>query len=375
MKEEKIYKTWIELSSNNLKNNIGVFKNLLDKKTKLFAVVKSNAYGHGLEDFSRMADKFRVDGFCVDSIIEGIKLRSISIKKPILVIGPSIPGNSLLDAKKNDITISISNLEALKIYSASKAKPDFHLKIDTGMHRQGLQIFEMSEAISIIKKKKLPINGAYTHFASAKDPKNTEFTNKQFNEFNEAIKLLETAGLRDLAKHCSATGGTLLDKKYHLDMVRVGIGLYGMYPSEELKKEFQDKYKLLPVLSWKALVSEVKEVKSGEGISYDLVEKLIKDSKIAIIPIGYWHGYPRSLTSVGKVLINSKECKVLGRVCMDMIIVDVSNLENLKLGNEAVLIGKSENSEITLEEISQLSINSTYEFITRINPLIKKIII
>ncbi len=375
MKEEKIYKTWIELNSKNLKNNISIFKGLLDKKTKLFAVVKSNAYGHGLEDFSRIADKFKVDGFCVDSIIEGIKLRNIGITKPILVIGPSIPGNSLLDAKKNDITISISNLEALKIYSTSKAKPDFHLKIDTGMHRQGLQIFEINDAINIIKKKKLPINGVYTHFASAKDPKNTEFTNKQFNEFKEVIKLLETAGLKDLAKHCSATGGTLLDKKYHLDMVRVGIGLYGIYPSDELKKEFQEKYKLLPVLSWKALVSEIKEVKSGEGISYDLTEKLNKNSKIAIIPIGYWHGYPRSLTSVGKILINGIECKVLGRVCMDMIIVDVSSMKDVNLGNISILIGKSETAEISLENISELAGVSTYEFVTRINPLIKKVVI
>ncbi len=369
------YKTWIELSQNSLKSNINLFRRLLDPKTRLWAVVKSNAYGHGLGDFSKIASKFGVDGFCVDSIIEGIKLRKIGIKKTILVLGPSIIGDSLGLAQKNNIIISISSLEALKIYLKSKLKPDFHLKIDTGMHRQGVQLENLEETINFIKNNNLPIKGVFTHFASAKNIDDQKFTELQFENFKRAIATLEKNGFKNLIKHCSATGGTLLGKKYHLDAVRIGIGLYGIWPSEELESQLKNKLELSPVLSWKSLISEVKLIKKDEFIGYDQTEKLLEDKRISIVPIGYWHGFNRSLSRVGEVLVRGKFARVLGMVSMDMITIDVSKIDNVKIGDEVVLIGEQNSERLSLHKISELAKVSKYEFVTRINPLIKKIVI
>lgn len=387
------YKTWIELDSRALRHNVGVFRKLLAPKTKLWAVVKSNAYGHGLLDFSKLADEFSVDGFCVDSVPEALKLRQAGIKKPILVLGPTLSGELLDQAAQNKITVTVSNFEALKNLTARKKIPEFHLKIDTGMHRQGFYIEDLKNLTSYLLPLKSRLKGIYTHFAAAKDLKNQAFTKKQFAEFLKATELLENAGFHNLQKHCSATGAALLDQQYHLDAVRIGAGLYGIYPSEELENqlgvkskdsnkiknrttnesEIKNKIILRPVLSWHSLVSEIKSLKKGDAVGYDLTEKITKPTTMAIVPIGYWHGFDRGLSKIGEVLIGGRRCRVLGRVSMDLICVDIAGVK-CQVGDQATIIGTQNGITATATAMGKKISTSAYEILTRINPLIKKII-
>ena len=367
----KHLKTWIEISKKAVAKNVRTFRSLVSDRTKIWAVVKSNAYGHGLTAFSRVADKAGADGFCVDSVLEGIKLRENGIKKPILVLGPTLP-ILFKEAKENKITITISNIDALKSYLKNIAKPDFHLKIDSGMHRQGFYPEEIPKIISLLKKVKNNFKGVYTHFCAAKDINYPTYTEMQFKNFNRALAMLQKAGFDGLIRHAAATGGTLINKKYHLDAVRIGIGFYGLWPSKELNIQFSE-IKLEPVFSWRALVSEIKNIKKGDYVGYDLAERAVKNGRIAIIPIGYWHGFSRALSSVGMVLINSRSAKVLGRVSMDLIVVDVTDIK-CRVGDEAVIIGRQGKVEIAAGDVAGQVGTSHYELITRVNPLIERII-
>ncbi len=364
-------KTFVNIDRRAVQSNARAMRKLLSPKTRLWSVVKSNAYGHGLVTFAELANQY-VDGFCVDSVPEGLKLRKRGIIKPILVLGPTL-SELYEDAFINGIAISISNNEALKSLAKSKQIPEFHIKVDTGMHRQGFFLKELPAAIKLIQKnKKLSgkLTGIFTHFASAKDINYPTYTEMQFGVFGKAAGLFEKAGFKDLIRHAAATGGTLVNKKYHLDAVRIGIGLYGLWPSKELELQKRELH-LAPVLSWHALVSEIKFLKKDDYVGYDLAERLSERTKMAIIPIGYWHGFPRTLSGIGEVLINGKRARVLGRVSMDMIVVNVNGI-SCKVGDIATIIGKQKKVELSAFEVAQRSGTVHYEFLTRINPLIER---
>jgi alanine racemase len=369
------WKTWLEISRSAIAHNLGVIKSLTTEQTEVWSVVKSNAYGHGIFSFTKVINELGISGFCVDSVIEGIKLREQGIQRPILVLGSTLP-TLYQKAAQYKITLSIStfeNLEALTEQIESPIdRPEIHIKIDTGMLRQGFFPNDLKKVITVIKKENLKLKGIFSHFASAKDVAYPTFTEGQFRKFQEAIAQFEAAGFTNIKRHIAATGGTLLDQKYHLDVVRVGIGLYGIYPSKELEIQMPS-LGLLPALSWRAVISEVKTGNKGEYIGYDLTERLTRKTEIAIVPIGYWHGYPWALSSNGTILVNGQRAKVLGRVSMDMIAIDVTGI-GAKVGSIATIIGKDKKEEITAREVALKIGTSPYEIITRINPLIEHII-
>jgi len=370
------FRTWIEIDYRAAKKNYKIFRKLVWPKIKIWSVVKSNAYGHGLTAFSRMVADAGVDGFCVDSVVEGLRLRREGIKKPILVLGPTLL-NRLGEAAVNDIAVSVSGIDSLKSLLHSKNQPHFHLKIDTGMHRQGIYLEDLSKVIKILNPRPHILNsrltGIYTHFASAKDLNYPTYTDWQFQKFGKAVKLFERAGFKNLVKHCAATGATLIDKKYHLDAVRLGIGLYGLWPSRELLAQLGGKIHLQPVLSWRTVVTEVKPLQEGDYVGYDLTERVRRPTKMAVLPVGYWHGYPRALSSIGEVLVSGQRAKVLGRVSMDLLTVDVTGLK-CRPGDVATLLGSDGSEELCADEIAQKSGTTHYEFLTRLNPLIERIV-
>ncbi len=366
-------RTWVEINKASTAQNIKTFRNLISKKTMLMAIVKSNAYGHGLWDFSQLADKAGVDWFGVDSIVEALTLRKNGIKKPILVLGYTLP-ERFQDATKNDVSLTISSFENLKNLYDQKLSPKIHLKIDTGMHRQGFSNNELSKVCELLKRSKIDVEGIYTHFAAAKNPSFPQATNAQIELFDKAIQIVESFDFKPV-KHACATGGTLLFPQAHYDMVRVGIGLYGMWPSKETQRAVENKIRLRPVLSWKTIVGEVKTLPVGGGVGYDFTEKLTPKSKIAVCPIGYWHGLDRGFSSIGNVLIRGERAKVLGRVSMDMIVIDISKIKNVKVGDEVTIIGEDGKNKISAVEMADIIETINYEITTRINPLIKRIIV
>jgi len=340
------------------------------------AVAKSNAYGHGILDYPKYMEALGVDWIGVDSAVEGFKLRKIGVKIPILVLGYTLPANYKKSAREN-ISLTISHKEHLSeiLKLNTKDQSKIHIKIDTGMHRQGFLPHELPDVIRILKENKfIKLEGIYTHFAQAKNPSDDFFTNQQINKFGQVIRVFKDAGFSPLT-HASATGATILYPKAKYDMARVGIGLMGHYPSQEISKEFGDSLDLHPSLSWKSIISEIKEIPKGEPVGYDLSETVTRTTTIGIVPIGYWHGYRRSLSSTGYVLINGQQAKVLGRVSMDMITVDLTDINRVKIGNEVVLIGKSGSEEITAEELATICGTTSYEILTQLNPLIKRVYI
>jgi alanine racemase len=247
------------------------------------------------------------------------------------------------------------------------------------MHRQGFSERGVHHVLKILKAKRNAqkvterLEGIFTHFAAANDLRDARYTERQFSEFRHIARVFEHAGYRDLIRHAAATGGALLGRKYHLDAVRVGIGLYGLWPSPELERELGRKIELHPVLSWRTVVGEVKQLKRGDRVGYDLTERVRKSTTAAVIPVGYWHGLPRSLSSVGEALVGGKRARILGRVSMDMAVIEATAAKP-RVGDLVTLIGRSGKNELCATDIARASGTSNYEFVTRLNPLIERIV-
>ncbi len=378
-------RTWIEIDRKAIKHNFDVFKKLIEPKTnppqssrvKLMAVVKSNAYGHGLVDFSKEMERLGADFLGVDSITEARALRREGVKLPILVLGYTLP-ELLSEAAKDDVAITVSTFEALDaIASAKLSKPlKIHIKVDTGMHRQGFLLADLKKVLSALNAKRSTLNasveGLYTHFANAKNPAFPKDTKEQMTEFLKWIFAFRKAGLHPLV-HASATAGVMLFPQAQFDMVRIGIGLYGLWPAPEVREFLKERIVLKPALIWKSILTEVKKLPKGSRIGYDLTETMEEDNTIGIVPIGYWHGYPRALSSIGRVVIQGKECRVRGRVSMDMLIVDIGGVSKPKVGDEVTVMGGGEDSPVSAMGLARAIDASWYEVVTRLNPLIKRI--
>ncbi len=368
-------RTWIELDSKAIAHNLRTFRGLIGPRPKLWAVVKSNAYGHGLTAFSRLAERAGADGFCVDSLVEGLRLRREGIKKPILVLGSTLPG-LLPQAARAGITLSVSSAEALRAVTRLSRPPEFHLKIDTGMHRQGFFTRDAPKVIRALRRTPQAarrMTGLLTHFAAAKDPLYPLATEEQFADFTKTIALFESAGWKGLVRHAAATGGTLMNSKYHLDAVRIGIGLYGCWPSEELETALGGQLTLRPVLSWRSVVAETKLLGPNDFVGYDRTERIRRKTLTAVVPVGYWHGFSRSLSGKGEALIRGRRVRTLGRVSMDMIVLDAT-LTGVRAGDRVTLIGRDGRDAISAAEAAGLAGTSVYEFITRLNPLIERVV-
>jgi alanine racemase len=404
MKKElrKGLRTWIEIDKKAIAHNYRSFRALITPETKLMGVVKSNAYGHNLIEFAQELEKLKVDYLAVDSVVEGIALRREGIKSPILILGYILP-EMIEKAVTNNLDITVSNFDYFNEIRKLKLKNKLrvHIKVDTGMHRHGFQEKDIKKVISQIRMtRQIEVVGLYTHFASAKDPAFPKKTKNQIKIFKVWREAFMKAGLKPIC-HACATSGTILFPEAHFDMVRVGIGLYGIWPSAETREYAQkgnsdndffgprvaigraqpdtqkslskQPFNLLPALSWKTIIGEINNIKKEEGIGYDFTEKLKRDSKVAVIPVGYWHGFPRALSGIGQVIVNGQRAKVLGRICMDIIMVDVTDIKKVKVGDEVTIIGQDGEEVITVDDVAGLLSGSAYEFITRLNPLIKRI--
>jgi alanine racemase len=368
-------RTWIDIDKASIGHNYRAFRKLIGKRTKLLGVVKSNAYGHDLIEFSKELARLGVDCLGVDSLVEGTALRKAGVKTPILVLGHTLPV-LFGEARKKNIAVTISNFDTLREslrLPKNKEPLRVHVKVDTGMHRQGFQLHECTALLDQLgsSASQLIVEGLYTHFAEAKNPRSGDNTRRQIKEFVQWITAFRAAGL-DPMTHASATGGAMLYPAAHYDMVRIGIGMYGLWPSSEAERALSGKMKLKSVLSWRAVVSEVKSVKKGDRVGYDLTEMLTRETKLAVIPVGYWHGFPRLLSSKGRVLIHGKTARVVGRVSMDMVVVDVTDIPKVASGDKATLIGKDGKEEIKASELAQFGATTHYEIVTRLNPLMKR---
>lgn len=362
--------TRAEINLSAFEFNFNQVKRLVGDGTKIMAVVKANAYGHGAIEISKLAVSLGADYLGVAIPEEGIELRKNGIYAPILVFTPAFE-HQLELFFKYELTPAITSLdEAIRFNSLSEKfgkKIKCHIKVDTGMGRIGVNYKDAFEFIRKIyyEFKNLYIEGVYTHFATS-DEKDKSFAHLQFERFTGLIKELRSAGINIPLKHCANSGAILDMPETYLDMVRPGIMLYGYYPSLEVL----NKIELKPVMSLKSKIAFIKEIEPGTSISYGRRFIAKEKTKIATIPIGYADGYRRSLTNLGKVEIKGKLFPVVGTVTMDQIMVDVGLNTDVKVGDDVILFG---NENLTAWDVAKLLGTIPYEICCNVSTRVPRI--
>lgn len=355
--------------------NMEQMKLRIDGHTQIMAVIKTDAYGHGAVQVAQMLEKYDyIWGFAVATLDEAVVLRVEGIQKPILVLGCIFP-DQYMEMLDNDIRMNVYTEDMAKEI-ANMARREgktayLHIKLDTGMGRLGFSITEESvEAITRISKlSNVKMEGVFTHFAKA-DEKDKTFTMQQIQQFESMTRLLKEQGVTFVYEHCSNSAAIIDVPEAKFDIVRAGISTFGLYPSEEVDKEAVH---LKPALALKSHVAFVKEIEPGTSISYGGTFVAEKKMKIATIPVGYGDGYPRALSGVGYVLIRGKKAPILGRICMDQFMVDVTHIEDASFGDKVTLIGRDGNEYISVEMLGELSGRFNYEFICDLGKRIPRV--
>lgn len=355
--------------------NMEQMKHNLEPGTKVMAVIKADGYGHGAVQIAGMLEGIDdIWGFAVATLDEAVVLRTEGIEKPILVLGCVFP-DQYMEMLKHDIRMNVYTEEMAESISQMAASEGvtahMHIKLDTGMARLGFDISEASVAAiaRISQLKNVDMEGIFTHFAKADETDKT-FTQKQMKEFCWMVEQLKAKDVFFKYEHCSNSAAIIDVKDANFDLVRAGISTYGLYPSEEVAKE---NVKLKPAMALKSHVAFVKEIEAGTPISYGGTFVSEKKMRIATIPVGYADGYPRSLSNCGYVLIRGKKAPIVGRVCMDQFMVDVTNIEGASFGDNVTLIGKDGNETITVEDLGTLSGRFNYEFVCDLGKRIPRV--
>ena len=323
---KEYYRVQADIHLDRICNNIKRTREIIAEGTKIMAIIKADGYGHGAVPIAKILDPY-VQAYGIAIIEEGIELRNAGITKPILILGYT-PKEYCGDLVKYDIMPAVFTYEAAKQISEEAKKQNkvakIHIKLDTGMSRIGFALTD--ESVAIIKKiselENIKIDGCFSHFARA-DEEDKTFTYTQIERYDQFVEKLENAGIPIPTKHISNSAGIMEVPEANKDMVRSGISTYGLYPSDEVDK---NKLYLEPAMEIKAAVSYVKELEAGIGISYNSTFVTKKKTRVATIPVGYGDGYPRALSSKGRVLIHGKSAPILGRVCMDQFMVDVTDI-------------------------------------------------
>ena len=373
---QKYLRCYATVSLNAIAENIKKIKNLLPQGTKLMAVIKADAYGHGASVVGNYIEKM-IDCAGVASLEEGIELRESGFDLPILVLGYSSP-KQFEQMLKYEVMPTIYRYETAVEYSKEavrcKLNGECHIAIDTGMTRIGFRATEES-AETIKKISELPnisIQGMFTHLSCA-DTYDEKYNQKQFDEFDHITELLKEKNVDIPVKHICNSAGIMKYKDRYFDCVRSGIITYGMYPSEEVDKSIID---LTPALEWKTHVINISEVEEGRGVSYGATYVTQKPvTKIATIAVGYADGYPRSLSSKGEVLIRGKRAPIVGRVCMDQMMVDVTHIPDVEIEDTVTLIGKDKDEYISIEELADKAESFNYEMACGIGKRVKRVYI
>ncbi|MBR5472453.1 MAG: alanine racemase [Clostridia bacterium] len=367
-------RTWAEIDESALIHNFKIIKETA--KSPVCVVVKANAYGHDVNVVAPLLQKAGANWFAVSNIDEAIELREIGITKPILILGYT-PCEYAQELCKHNISQCVYSLDYAQELSQNAVKNNLtiniHLKLDTGMSRIGFDCRDdnlngINDAIKSAKLDGFKLHGVFTHFAVSDRNELQEdgFTDCQYNRFTKAIDALKSSGLTPEICHCSNSAALCQDTDKHLDMCRAGIVLYGLTPSSDLKLP----QNFMPVMSFKSVVSQVKQINVGDTVSYGRTFEAEKAMAVATVSCGYADGYPRLLSNKGYVLINGQKADIIGRVCMDQFCVDVTNVPNVKRGDEVLLWGNN----LPVEELANIIGTINYELVCGVSSRVKRII-
>lgn len=373
-------RTWAEINLDAISLNFKTLRQNINKGTKIMCIVKADGYGHGAEHVSTQLQQAGTDWFGVSNIEEALQLRKNSIEKPILILGYTPPEFAKL-LRDYNLTQTVFSLEYAKQLSQSAQKNevsvDIHIKLDTGMGRIGIPVNNniietINTILSICSMKGITAKGIYTHFARADEGKNDNQTTKnQFSLFTNTLEALQKAGVHFELRHCCNSAATLNYPEMHLDMVRPGIILYGLYPSSLNCQSIN----LAPAMELKSVISMLKDIEPDCSIGYGHRFTARRKTKVATLPIGYADGYSRAMSSRASMLINGKKTPVIGTVSMDQCMIDVTDIDNIAPGMTVTVIGKDANEQITVDDISNIAGTINYETVCLIGKRVPRIYI
>lgn len=368
-------RVYAEIDLDAVLYNMESMRGNIAKNTKIMAVIKADGYGHGAVEIAEAIDHLDyVFGYAVATVEEGLILRKHGIEKPILILGYVFPDQyeAMIRAEIRPTVFTAEMAEELS-EAAEKTGMDckIHFAIDTGMGRIGYQVTEEAadEMTRLAKLPHIMVEGIFTHFAKA-DEIEKEPTHRQIELFIHMIQMLEQRGVKIPIHHCSNSAGIVEIPEANMDLVRAGITLYGLWPSDEVDKT---KISIKPALSLITHVAYVKELEAGHSISYGGTYTTKETRRIATIPVGYADGYARSLSNKGDVLIHGRRAPICGRVCMDQFMVDVTDIPDVTVGDEVILIGSAGEETITMEEVGAISGRFNYEFVCDLGKRIPRV--
>jgi len=364
--------TWAEIDLDAIAHNVSAFKRHVGSRVEVFAVVKANAYGHGAAQVSRAALSAGASRLAVHRFSEGVELRKAGISAPILVMGYTPPQGADQIIRWR-LTPSLITLEFAQALSGSAAAGGqivpVHVKVDTGMSRYGLMPEETVEFMLALRRLPgIQIEGLFTHFATA-DSADPVFVRRQLAIFNELRAVLSENGIQIPVAHTANSAATMRLPETHLNAVRPGIAMYGLRPSDQ----WQPVFEIRPALALKSMVCRVRDIPAGAGVSYGRTFVAEKTTRVALVPVGYGDGYHRILSNRGSVLIRGSRAPILGRVCMDQFVVDVSAIPGVQQEDEVVLVGAQGSEAIRAEEVASLAGTINYEVTTSLLPRVARL--
>jgi alanine racemase len=368
---------WVELEKSAPEHNLRQLRAGAASGVISCAVIKSNAYGHGAAQIASLLPS--AEWFGVNSLDEGLELRGLGITRPILLLG-HVPIGELPIAVEADLGLTVYNRETLESLSSCTSLPRparIHVKVDTGTARQGVMPGELEEFLRLVKRSRhIVLEGISTHYANIEDTLNHDYAELQMARFSSALDVVDRTVGRPPFVHTACTAAALLFSSTHFTMLRSGIGLYGLWPSRETLLAAREKGgsvpEFRPVLSWKTRIVQVKTIPEGSFVGYGCSYKTMRPTILGVLPVGYADGYDRALGNRAHVLVRGRRAPVIGRICMNLCMVDLTDVPGAKLEDEVVLLGKSGEERITAETMAEWAGTINYEVVTRISPLLPR---
>ena len=344
------------------------FRDLVPASTRLLAVVKADGYGHGASLAARAFVAGGADLLGVHSLPEARALRADGVTAPVLVLGPATVADCSAAADL-DLELTVASLDACELVVAAGVPARIHLKVETGVNRQGLVEYELKRALAVLAAAPdVRLVGVSSHFADVEDTTDHAFAESQMSRFRQWRRLLGAAGHDDLAAHMSCSAAVLVWDRSHADIARVGVSGYGIWPSREtrvaVRNRGREEINLEPALTWRVRISQVREVPEGESVGYGRTWKAMTDSRIAVLPVGYADGWPRALSGRAHVLVAGKRAPLVGRICMNLCMADVTHIPGAAAGDDAVLLGRQGDETVTAEMLADQLGTIPYEVLT-----------
>ncbi|MFZ6036070.1 MAG: alanine racemase [Patescibacteria group bacterium] len=374
----RLYPSWVEISRSAIRHNLRQLKKLIPQSSKFMAVIKANAYGHDMKLMAPVLASMGVRWFGVASLEEALALRPLVSHSTRIQVLSYYRDDLLTTAITRQIRLTVYSYDAARrinsIAQRHHTRAYLHLKVDTGTSRLGVLPNEVVAIAQHIRGlSHCVLEGIFSHLADAENP-NQRVTQTQLRVFTRVLESLTKNGLTIPIRHIACSAATILNKKSHFDMVRMGISLYGLWSIESSRTHVHPGITLKPALSWYARIIQIKRLSRGTAIGYGQTYRVRRPMTIAVLPVGYWDGYDRRLSNKGYVLIKGKKCPIRGRICMNLCMVDVSSIPDIRAGDKATLIGYNNNKHISVEILANLMGTINYEVVTRINHSIPRIL-